>query len=411
MIRRIIGIGLIALSLLWAFQPATAQTGQQVWAFYMGFWTPDGWVASENVLTDTPLEYYNTANPGTAARQIEQAKGAGIDAFIVGWFGANDLQTTNALDTLLAQASQRGFKIGAALDLFPSTVSRDKQSIINSLNWLISNRTNHAGYLRFDGKPVIYFAFQENTGFGSGTWREIREAVDPNYNTIWVAEGLNGCCLHGGVFDGMYAFNLAWGDPATTATRQFELMRNRGGYFYTATVHPGWDESRVAARDNRPNPTATRDRENGGFLTRSWNGAISSGAGIILIVSWNEYMEGSHIEPSTTYGTQALDTLRPLIRDWEAGRTPLAQSVPAQSQNSGSAASSSKINAVPAGTRLTVNVESMFIRAEPSTSGAIIASAFRGETYDVLGETNGWYKVSVNGQEGFMAGDYVILSQ
>jgi Glycosyl hydrolase family 99/Bacterial SH3 domain len=399
-------IALVILGL--SSQPVAAQAGRQVWVFYMGFWTPDGWVASENVLTDTPAEYYDTKNANTAATQIQQARNAGIDAFIANWFGMNDTQTTSSLDNLLQQAYQQGFKIGAAYDLFPSNVAKDKQSVIDSLNWLIANRTTHPAYLRFDGKPVIYFAFQENTGFGSGTWEEIRNTVDPNYNTIWVAEGLNGCCLHGGVFDGMYAFNLAWGDPATTATRQFNLMRNQGGYFYTATAHPGWDESLVAARDNRPNPSAARNRQDGEFMTRSWNGAISSGSGIILIVSWNEYMEGSHIEPSSTYGSTALDTLRPLIRDWKAGRTP---SVAAEAQNNNSSSSSSQVNSVPAGTRLTINVESMFVRAEPSTSGAILASVFQGQTYDVLGESNGWYKVSVNGQEGFVAGDYVVLSQ
>jgi hypothetical protein len=383
------------------------QTDKQVWVFYLSFWRGDSWVASQDVLTDTPIQTYDTASASTWNQQIQQAQNTGIDAFIVSWFGLQDDHSTQALTTALNQAANRRFKIGVALDLFPGNVPKDQASITVSLNYIINSLSTYSAYLRFDGKPVIYFAFQQTTGFNRATWQAIRNSVDPNYQTIWVAEGLNGCCIYGGAFDGMYAFNLAWGDPASTATRQFASMRNAGGYFYTPTVHPGWDESLVAARDNRPNPTSPRDRANGQFLINSWNGAIASNASIILIVSWNEYMEGSHIEPSTLYGSQALDTLRPLIRDWKAGIVaPVAASnSPAQS------APSANVEPVAAGTRLTIAVQSMNVRQAPDSSSTIVASAFQGQVYDILGKSGNWYLIAVAGVQGYVLGDYVTLGQ
>lgn len=408
-LKSLLLLGIAVIFLVAQSGQTMAQEGKQVWVFYLSFWQSDSWVASQDVLTDTPLQNYDTKNGSTWSQQIQQAQSAGIDAFIVSWFGLQDDHSTTALTTALNQAANRRFKIGVALDLFPGNVPRDQQSISNSLSHIINNLSTYSAYLRFDGKPVIYFAFQETTGFNNATWRAIRNTVDPNYETIWVAEGLNGCCLHGGVFDGVYAFNLAWGDPATTATRQFNSMRNAGGYFYTPTVHPGWDERLVAARDNRPNPTSPRDRANGQFLINSWNGAVASNAGIILIVSWNEYMEGSHIEPSTNYGRQALDTLQPLISDWKAGIVTQAPTdVPNTDEEPITA---SNVEPVADGTRLTIAVQSMNVRQAPDSTSALVASVFQNQTYDVLGKSGNWYLISVAGVQGYVSGDFVILNQ
>jgi len=160
---------------------------------------------------------------------------------------------------------------------------------------------------------VIYFWNQGR--FSLAQWQSIRQQIDPNRQTVWVMEGTATGLMP--AFDGLYLFNTAWSNnPAATAAQWARRNTQAGGWFYTPTVLPGWDESALSGRTN---PTSRRDRANGQFLTNSWNGAVSSGASIILIVSWNEYFENSHIEPSSVYGTQSLDTLRPLIAAWESG--------------------------------------------------------------------------------------------
>jgi hypothetical protein len=395
---------LLLLSLL-PSRPSQAQTSKEVWAFYLGFWAMDSWAASAAVLTDEPLSRYDSRDGQTLRTQITQAKGAGIDAFIVSWFGPQDAHTSATVKTALQQAAGRDFQVGVALDLFPGNVPKDQASITAAIREILRNYGSYGAYLRFDGKPVIYFAFQETAGLSSATWRAIRDELDPDRQSIWVAEGLNGCCLHNGAFDGLYAFNLAWGDPLSNASTQFTRLRNAGGYFYTATAHPGWNEDLVAARDGRTNPTSPRDRANGQFLINSWNGAVASGAGIILLVSWNEYMEGSHIEPSVKYGSQSLDILTSLIRDWKAGvasQTTAPAAAPAAKV---------EVQALPAGTRLTITVESMNVRAAPDRSSAVVASAFAGQNFEVLGQAQGWYLIRINGLEGYVLGDYVLLSQ
>ncbi|MBZ0302690.1 MAG: SH3 domain-containing protein, partial [Anaerolineae bacterium] len=389
----------ILLVFIFSFTGLThAQTeNRQVYAFYFGWWTNDSW--NDGRLIDKPSQPYDSRDGGAVGRQIDQAKSAGIDAFIMSWYGPkNGNLTSQVFNMLLDQAGARGFKAAAALDMADGGYNATSAEVLDSLRYLIGDRVNHGAYLRYAGKPVIYFWNQNR--FSVSDWANIRAQVDPDHHTIWVMEGTSTGYLQ--VFDGLYLFNTAWAaNPAGTAASWFANTRAAGGWFYTPTVLPGWDESNMTGR---PNPTSNRDRNNGQFLTNSWNGAAASGAGAILIVSWNEYFENSHIEPSQNFGTQALDVLRPLIANWKAGG-PVSIQAPA---SGGGAAP-----AVPSGPDVTVlrpNVFSLNVRSAP-VDGAVIGQIGVDDIFAVAGEANGWYKINFNGQEGWVSGQFVGVSQ
>ena len=48
-------------------------------------------------------------------------------------------------------------------------------------------------------------------------------------------------------------------------------------------------------------------------------------------------------------------------------------------------------------------------RTGPSTNYSIIATLNYGTAVQVLGKTNGWYKISYNGSTGYMSGDYIKI--
>ncbi len=388
-LRGVLFVAVLAIGI--GGRPVEAQSGRQVYAYYFGWWTTDSW--NNGLLIDRPAAPYASTDGGALGRHIDQAKGAGVDAFVMSWFGPKSGNLTfSVFNMLLDQAAARGFSAAASVDMYEAGYNANTGEVLESLRYLIGDRVNHPAYLRYNGKPVIYFWNQGR--FSVGEWANMRSQVDPNHGTIWVMEGTSTAYLK--VFDGLYLFNTAWSrNPASTAASWMRRTKAAGGTFYTPTVMPGWDESRIPGRTN---PTAPQARARGAFLTNSWNGAAASGANAILIVSWNEYFENSHIEPSQAFGSQSLDVLRPLIAAWKGGR-PVVQA------NSGGQPNTS------GGQVLTVNVSTLKVRSGPGANFDQIGEVHLGETYPVLGRANGWYMISINGQNGYVSSAFVTVKR
>jgi N-acetylmuramoyl-L-alanine amidase len=63
--------------------------------------------------------------------------------------------------------------------------------------------------------------------------------------------------------------------------------------------------------------------------------------------------------------------------------------------------------AVSANGEYTVNVSSLRVRTGPSTSHPIIGGLSKGQSVQVIGEVQDWYKISYNGQSAYISKDYV----
>ncbi|HID75640.1 MAG TPA: hypothetical protein EYP56_06535, partial [Planctomycetaceae bacterium] len=135
--------------------------------------------------------------------------------------------------------------------------------------------------------------------------------VDPNHTSIWIAEGINLDYLE--VFDGNHLYSVAWDpEPEGTLVRWGDRVRawsseHGTARYWVATVMPGYDD-RVTGRPD----AFVRDRAGGAYYRRCWEGAIRSGADWVIITSFNEWIEGTQIEPSTGYGEFYLNLTREL---------------------------------------------------------------------------------------------------
>ncbi len=69
----------------------------------------------------------------------------------------------------------------------------------------------------------------------------------------------------------------------------------RTGKIFVPSVGPGYVDTRI-----RPwNGSTTRDRERGAYYDREFKAALDSGADLVSITSYNEWHEGTQIEPAT----------------------------------------------------------------------------------------------------------------
>jgi hypothetical protein len=85
---------------------------------------------------------------------------------------------------------------------------------------------------------------------------------------------------------------------------------------------PGYDDRKV-----RPGSGFARSRDGGEYYRQNWRAAIDSKPHWVIVNSFNEWPEGTYIEPSQAYGTLYLD----LTREWAArfkGANFAAQAAP-----------------------------------------------------------------------------------
>lgn len=85
--------------------------------------------------------------------------------------------------------------------------------------------------------------------------------------------------------------------------KQMSVEIHKNGGLWIAPAAPGFNATLVGG-------TSDVDRKNGDTLQIEISTAMASSPDILGIISWNEFSENTHIEPSEKYGTLYLDVLR-----------------------------------------------------------------------------------------------------
>ena len=76
---------LLAVSAAASVLPVWAAPNRQVLAFYYPWYDPNTW--NDPAVSDHPPDRYRSTDEGVMARQIDQAHGANVDAFVSAWYG------------------------------------------------------------------------------------------------------------------------------------------------------------------------------------------------------------------------------------------------------------------------------------------------------------------------------------
>ena len=310
-IRFLTFIFLVTLAL---FAPTSSFADQppRVFAFYYAWFDEQTWTPDH--VADIPAETYVSRDPNAIARHIDQANSAGIDSFVVSWLGPGN-PTDERFKMMLDIAGGKGF--AATID-FEANRYASRDALISALNYVRDQLMPHGAFARVNGKPVLFFWREQVRSVDE--WAEIRQQVDPNHDQIWIAEGVN--IAYQRVFDGHHLYSIAWSPDVSYTLNDWAKRVRRAGAekLWVATVMPGYDDTRTSRADK-----FARNREDGNFYRSTWNAALASRPDMVVITSFNEWVEGSMIEPSVTYGNLYLDLTREYATQFKNSSPPSAE--------------------------------------------------------------------------------------
>ncbi|MGB8647297.1 MAG: SH3 domain-containing protein, partial [Anaerolineae bacterium] len=153
---------------------------------------------------------------------------------------------------------------------------------------------------------------------------------------------------------------------------------------WVATVMPGYDDTRTT----RPDRFA-RARDNGNFYRTTWQAALNSGADWVIITSFNEWVEGTQIEPSVTYGNTYLDITRQYAAQFKSGAfvaAPAAVALPHPVATPLPAVQNPSSRVLLKSSQRTTT-DTLRVRAAPDSSSQILGRLKAGQVVDILART------------------------
>jgi hypothetical protein len=274
-----------------------------VLAYYYIWFNPTSWNRAK---TDYPaLGRYSSDDTEILRRHVRMAKAAGIDGFLVSWKHTPQLDAR--LAALVDVARRENFKLGIVyqgLDF-----ARDPLPLATVRADLAHFADRYATDPVFDlfGRPVVVW-----TGSEKFTAEQIDDTVGQARRQLLVlgnAKNVDGVAATRGVLDGQ-AYYWSSADPVEEKTdRKLTAMSEavkRTGGLWIAPVAPGFDARMIGGRREV-------DRRDGRTLRASFAAARHSTPDALGVISWNEFSENTHIEPSERFGASDINVLADLL--------------------------------------------------------------------------------------------------
>ena len=213
---------------------------------------------------------YSSTDGSVLRSQMSDIAAAKIDAVIVSWWGAGSLEDAR-LPAVIAAAHNAGLRVAIHVEAYqgrtPITVATD--------------------VVRLVALGITDFYVYDSTLTADTEWAAINKALTGV--RLFADTALPGKAAAGG-FEGMYTY-----DVYTYSGSSFPRIcasARRLGLVCAPSVGPGYDARRATGDPN------VRSRRNGATYDSMWRAAIAARTPVVTITSYNEWHEGTQIEPA-----------------------------------------------------------------------------------------------------------------
>ncbi len=273
----------LALAALFLLVPARALAGDASIFYYPWYGTPqlDGsyqhWDQGGHV---PPVDLASTYYPARGAysssdvrvvgAQMREIAKAGIREIVSSWWGWGSIED-DRLPMIARMARAQGLQVAVQIEPYPDRTATTVQADLVHLRQL--------GVGRF----YVYHPFE----IDEASWASLLGGLT---GVQVLAQTTNIARAASAGFAGIYTYDIFEYGPATFAAI---CARARQAHLLCApSVGPGFDALRATS------DTHSRPRRNGATYDAMWQAAIDARADRVTITSYNEWHEGTQIEPA-----------------------------------------------------------------------------------------------------------------
>ena len=213
---------------------------------------------------------YSSSDTLVVDAQMREIAGAGVGAVITSWWGRGSVED-GRLPQVIGAARRHGLTVAAHVEPYRGRT--------------VASTENDIAYLRALGITDVYV--WASTQLPDAEWADMNRRVDGV--RVFANTNLAGRAAAGG-FDGLYTYDVLLFGGALfprlcDQARRLHLL-------CAPSVGPGYD-ARNATGDQRVKP-----RRDGARYDAMWQGALRSRPDLVTITSYNEWHEGTQIEPA-----------------------------------------------------------------------------------------------------------------
>jgi hypothetical protein len=217
---------------------------------------------------------YSSSLTSVVRAQMREIAATGIDTVVVSWWGPGSYEDER-LRPVAAAARTAGLRVALHVEPWNGRTPADVVDAVRRLRGL--------------GIRDVYV--YDSTVDSDDAWRTALSGLTGL--RVFAHTPLPGKALKGG-FQGLYTYDVLVYDG--TSFRRMCASARRLGLACAPSVGPGFDASRATGEPR------VRSRKNGRWYDHMWQAALKAAPDVVTITSYNEWHEGTQIEPARAEG-------------------------------------------------------------------------------------------------------------
>jgi hypothetical protein len=239
---------------------------------------------------------YNSSDPASVKSQISNMLSRGISGSIIDWYGSGSHEDATALAAKAEAESRNGqFEFAIMQDAGGLNGCSDcTGEVIDQLNYVAKTYAGSPAYIRWNGRPVIFFFGVENLPID---WNGVRANVQGN--PVFVFQNGNGFTRtqSNGAFSWVMPGDVSDGDPmAVSYLNEFYNASQQRDQLVVGTAYKGFDDTIASWGSNRHIDQQCGQTWLKTFSALNQHYSSSNQLPMLQLVTWNDYEEGTEIE-------------------------------------------------------------------------------------------------------------------